>query len=169
MSRHDHALSRRQFARLGAFGVAGLSFGSNATAQQSADGLKSEFLLDMQLDIADAQALGPRQIAPVTGGTFEGPRLKGVALDGGGDWLIRRPDGASELNVRATLQTDDDHLISVWYHGLIFTPAGGDLYWRTTPVFETASDKYGWLNRIIAVGVGRRVPGKAAYSVYQIL
>ena len=169
MSTHDQALSRRQFAKLGALGAAGLSLGSVATAQQSANGLKSEFLLDMQLDIADAQDLGPRRIVPVTGGTFEGPRLRGVVLDGGGDWLIRRPDGASELNVRATLQTGDDHLIYVWYRGLIFTPDGGELYWRTTPVFETASEKYGWLNRIIAVGVGRRVPEKAAYSVYQIL
>ena len=169
MSRHDHVLSRRQFAKLGAFGAAGLSFPSVATAEQSAAGLKSKFLLDMQLDIADVQDLGPRRIAPVTGGTFEGPRLKGVALDGGGDWLIRRPDGASELNVRTTLQTDDDHLICVWYRGLIFTRDGGEPYWRTTPVFETASEKYGWLNRIIAVGVGRRVPGKAAYSVHQIL
>ena len=125
--------------------------------------------MDMELDIADAQVLGPRRIVPVTGGTFEGPRLQGVVLAGVGDWLIRRPDGASELNVRATLQTDDDALIYVWYRGIIHTPAGGETYWRTTPVFETASDKYSWLNRIISVGVGQTIPGKAAYRVFQIL
>ena len=63
---------------------------------------------------------------------------------------------------------DDDELIYLTYRGLIFTPEGGNTYLRTTPVFETASDKYGWLNRIITVGVGS-VPGKAAYRVFQIL
>ena len=95
--------------------------------------------------------------------------LRGVVLEGGGDWLIRRPDGANELNVRATLQADDNELIYLWYRGIIFTPESGETYWRTTPVFETASEQYGWLNRIIAVGVGRPVPGKAAYRVFQIL
>ena len=102
MSRADHVLSRRQFAKLGALGAASLSSGSNGMSQQSANKLESEFLLDMQLDIADVQALVPRLVIPVTGGTFKGPRLKGVALDGGGDWLIRKPNGASEFNVRAT-------------------------------------------------------------------
>jgi hypothetical protein len=36
-------------------------------------------------------------------------------------------------------------------------------------VFETASPKYDWLTRVIAVGVGLTVPGKAAYRVYSIL
>ena len=30
-----------------------------------------------------------------------------------GDWIVRRPDGTNELNVRATLKTDDDQLIYV--------------------------------------------------------
>ena len=125
--------------------------------------------MNLELDVGAAQSLGSRQIHPVIGGTFEGPRLRGVVLEGGGDWLIRRPDGANELNVRATLQADDNELIYLWYRGIIFTPESGETYWRTTPVFETASEQYGWLNRIIAVGVGRPVPGKAAYRVFQIL
>jgi len=163
-------VSRRTFGRLAA--AAGFALASPAGAlsqEREAPPLGSEFLFDMQLDVGPAQELGPRRIVPVTGGTFHGPKLRGKALPGGGDWLIRRPDGATELNVRATLQTDDGELIYVWYRGIIFTPPGGALYWRTTPVFETASEKYGWLNRVIAVGVGRRVPDKAAYWVYQIL
>ena len=56
--------------------------------------------MDMVLDTLPAQDLGARRIVPVTGGTFEGPKLKGTALSGGGDWILRRPDGANELNVR---------------------------------------------------------------------
>ena len=173
MSIHDRAVSRRQFTRLGALGAASLAFPAGRAAAQDADadiGLSAEFLMDMQLDVADAQDLGTRRIVPVTGGTFEGPRLRGTALNGGGDWIIQRSDGASELNVRATLQTDDDELIYVWYRGIIYRPEGGETYWRTTPVFETGSEKYAWLTRIVSVGIGRGgVPGKAVYSVYQIL
>jgi len=48
-------------------------------------------------------------------------------------------------------------------------PAGGRPYVRTTPVFETPSARYGWLNRLVAVGVGRDEPERAAYRVYEIL
>jgi hypothetical protein len=40
---------------------------------------------------------------------------------------------------------------------------------RTTPVFETAAEKYGWLNQIVAVGVGTRTPTGLKYTVYTIL
>jgi len=177
MRSHRGAVSRRQFGRLSAVAAVAMSWPAFpepavVSAQAPTDEtLRSEFLLDLQLDIGNAQTLGPRRIVPVTGGTFEGPNLRGTALPGGGDWLIARPDGASELNVRATLRTDDEQLIYLWYRGILYTPPQGQgvLYWRTTPVFETASPKYDWLNRIIAVGVGRRVPGKAAYRIYQIL
>jgi hypothetical protein len=166
--------SRRDFLALalGAAAAPALTFPLEAQGLDSPKALASEFLMDMVLDTAPAQDLGARRIVPVTGGTFEGPKLKGTALSGGGDWIIRRPDGANELNVRATLKTDDDQLIYVSYRGLIYTPPGGNAsarYWRTTPVFETASPKYDWLTRIIAVGVGLTVPGKAAYRVYTIL
>jgi Protein of unknown function (DUF3237) len=168
-------MSRREFnsAGLGAFATfaAGDAVaGSQQPAASSAPApLKSEFLMDIILDVAAPQNLGTRRIVPVTGGTFEGPKLKGTALGGGADWILVRPDGVSELNVRVTLRTDDDQLIYLTYRGLLFTPKGGEQYWRTTPIFETGAAKYDWLTKIIAVGVGKTVPGKAAYSIYQIL
>ena len=164
-----HRLSRRQFAQFGA-AVAALFPARALAAVQSRDPeLRSTLLMNIELDINTAESLGSRQIYPITGGAFDGPRLRGTALQGGGDWLIRRPDGTNELNARVTLQTDDEELIYLWHRGLTFTPESGDTYWRTTPVFETASKKYGWLNRIIAVGVGRSIPGKSAYRVFEIL
>ncbi len=55
---------------------------------------------------------------------------------------------------------------------ILSVPTGAsaaDRYWRMTPRFETGSAKYEWLTRIVSVGVGRQVPGKAAYRVFQIL
>jgi Protein of unknown function (DUF3237) len=44
-----------------------------------------------------------------------------------------------------------------------------DYYLRIAPFFETASAKYGWLNGIIAVGVGHRLPEGPIYQVFEVL
>jgi hypothetical protein len=149
--------------------------------------LKTELLFEMSADFAEPQDVGAtpagtRRIIPVAGGTFAGPKLKGAVLPGGGDWLLIRPDSVRQLDVRATLRTDDGHLIYVSYPGLFDVSsevfqrllrgeavAPSEYYFRITPVFETASEKYGWLNRLVAVGVGTRTPTGVAYSVYAIL
>ena len=150
---------------------AGLSLSQiNASATQDGDtGLKSELLFTMTADIEEPQVIGSRRIYNVTGGTFEGPKLKGEVLPGGGDWLRQRADGVSELDVRATLKTDDGELIYVYYRGVV-APREGSLYFRTTPVFETGAEKYAWLNSIVSVGVNRPSgPGRVSYDVYEIL
>jgi hypothetical protein len=45
-----------------------------------------------------------------------------------------------------------------------------DYYFRTTPYFETSSDKYAWLNKIVAVGVGQLdlSKGWVGYKVYEV-
>lgn len=129
----------------------------------------------------EATPFGNRRIFVVTGGTFAGPAMRGTVLPGGGDWLVNRPDGVSELDVRVTLRTDDDRLVYTRYRGLVdMSPAVADrrrqgqpiapneYYFRTTPIFETASPKYAWLNRIIAVGVGEVGVDQVSYTVYVV-
>lgn len=166
-------MDRRFFAQSAAAAVIGATLlPAELEAQDAGRTLRSELLMDVVFDVATPHNLGTRMIVPVTGGTFTGPKLKGTALSNGGDWIVRRPDGASLLNVRATLKTDDEQLIYMTYDGIMYTPPGAtpaDMYWRTTPRFETASEKYGWITRIITVGIGVPTPGKAAYRVFQIL
>lgn len=163
-------ISRRAFTAL-CFAAAG-SAGAGAQSPPADEKLQSEFLLDLVLDTQPAQNIGSigvnRVIVPVSGGTFEGPKLKGAVLPGG-DWIIRRPDGSSVLDVRIILQTDDAQKIYMQYRGISVTPKDGAQYWRIVPVFETGADKYLWLNNIVAVGVHRTLPGKVAYRIYQIL
>jgi uncharacterized protein DUF3237 len=103
-------------------------------------------------------------------------------LEGGSDWILARPDSVLQLDVRLTLRTDDDQLIGMTYRGLRHGPAAvidrlnrgekvdpSEYYFRTSPVFETASEKYAWLNRIIAVGTGHRLPQGPVYSVFEVL
>jgi len=125
---------------------------------------------------------GNRMIARITGGVFEGPRLKGRIHDGGGDWLLTGSNGVSRIDVRMTLETDDGALIYIVYHGFRHGPpevmarliAGDEVdpslyYFRTAPQFETASEKYAWLNGVVAVGVGRRDPSGPVYDIYAVL
>jgi hypothetical protein len=65
---------------------------------------------------------GTRATAPITSGTFEGPRLRGTVLPGGGDWTLLRADGVLELDLRLTLRTDDGALIHMTSFGLRHGP-----------------------------------------------
>jgi hypothetical protein len=98
---------------------------------------------------------GTRVTFPITGGSFEGERLRGKVLPGGDDWTVRRSDGVVELDLRVTLQTDDGAYIHMTFEGIRDDEATPDRYFRTVPRFETAEPKYAFLNRLLAIGVGQ--------------
>ncbi len=126
---------------------------------------------------------GRRRIYPVSGGSFEGDRLKGeVSPLIGSDLLLGRADGTFQQDVRLLLVTDDGEQILMTYRGVrraspevdarlsrgeAVDPS--DYYLRTTPYFETAAKKYGWINGIVAVAQGGRIPGGVRYDVHEIL
>ncbi len=113
--------------------------------------------------------LGARQTFPVTGGTFEGERLRGKVLPGGDDWTVRRADGVMELDLRVTLQTHDGALIHMTFQGLRDDAAPGGAYLRTLPRFETAAPEYAFLNELLAVGEGQITPGGPMHVIEEIL
>ena len=61
---------------------------------------------------------GRRRIVAITGGTFEGPGIRGRVVPGGADWQIVRPDGSSVADIRYTLETDRGALLYVQSHGV---------------------------------------------------
>ncbi|HEY3883820.1 MAG TPA: DUF3237 domain-containing protein [Vicinamibacterales bacterium] len=91
---------------------------------------------------------GALTIFPVTGGSFEGERLRGKVLAGGGDWVTTR-NGMMTLDLRIALETDDGSLIHMTFTGIRDAANG---YFRTVPRFETAAPRYAFLNRLLAVG-----------------
>jgi hypothetical protein len=109
---------------------------------------------------------GTRVVVGVTGGSFEGPRLKGTIKGPGGDWVTLRADGSGRLDVRLLLETDDGALILMQYHG-IFTDGATRI--RSTPLFETGDERYAWLNSVQSVGLGSVGDGDVTYDVYQVL
>ena len=138
-----------------------------ATAQSPASNLESQFAFELLLDVAPQHDAGHTRIAPVTGGTFSGPRLSGTVHNGGADW-ITQVSGHSSLDVRITLETDDGAIIYMTYKGMV-VPSDSGLYWRVTPSFTTSSEEYDWLNHRVFVGKSKQVEGKVAYDIFEIL
>jgi hypothetical protein len=149
--------------------------------------MDSRLLMTLQVAVMGAQKIGAvprgtRVIAPIASGHFEGPRLRGKVLPGGGDWTLLRGDGVLELDLRVTLETDDGALIQMTSFGLRHGPpdviaalARGDrvdpatYYFRTTPRFDTGYPKYAFLNRLLAVSSGDRRPEGPIYTIDEIL
>src|SRR5262245_45351051 len=79
--------------------------------------MNTRLLMTLRVPVAAPQNIGAvphgtRRTAPLMGGSFEGPRLRGRVLPGGSaDWQLLRADGVLELDLRATLQADDGALI----------------------------------------------------------
>jgi hypothetical protein len=149
--------------------------------------MDARLLMMLQVVVAGPQKIGAgphgtRVTAPITEGHFEGPRLRGRVLPGGGDWTLLRADGVLELDLRVTLETDDGALIHMTSLGLRHGPgeviaalARGETvdpatyYFRTLPRFETGHPKYEFLNRLLAVASGDRRPQGPIYTIDEIL
>ena len=124
---------------------------------------------------------GRRRIVSITGGTFEGPSVRGKVMAGGADWQIIRADGFTELNTRYTLETDKGEIIYVQNPGMRHAPpdvmkrllAGevvdpATVYFRTVPTFETASPDLQWLTRAVFVGMGERYPSDVRIRFWRL-
>ncbi len=149
--------------------------------------MNARFLMTLQVVVASPQRIGAvphgtRVTVPITNGHFEGPRLRGKVLPGGGDWTILRADGVLELDLSVTLETDDGALIHMTSFGLRHGPPevmaalarresvdAAAYYFRTTPRFETGHAKYTFLNRLLAVASADRRPDGPVYTIDEIL
>ena len=128
--------------------------------------MHSRPLMLLRLTTSATEEIGKLSVFPVTGGSFEGDRLRGRVLAGGGDWVAARADGTFELDLRVTLETDDGALIHMTFSGL---RDDAHQYLRTLPRFETASPKYAFLNRLLAVGIGELRPEGPVHAIEEIL
>jgi hypothetical protein len=119
-----------------------------------------------------------RRISTITDGAFSGDRLSGKVLPNGGDWVITRPDGGMQMDVRALLQSESGGLIYMTYTGRFIPPGSSradatrsdaNPYFRSAIQFETADPELIWLNDLVAVGVGRKDPTSIHYDIFEML
>jgi hypothetical protein len=144
-------------------------------------------LFVLRLNVGAIHSVGgaegpPQRVATVPSGVFEGERLSGVVLDGGSDWQMVRGDGTTALDVRLVLKTDDGAVIGMTYTGIRHGPPDvmariakgeavdpADYYFRTNASFTTSDARYDWLNRILAIGTGHRIPTGPVYNLFELL
>lgn len=145
---------------------------------------KTEHVWDAKVTIANAMSLGEtkyggRNIIPITGGTFEGSKIKGEVLPYGADWQLVRPDGDVELNARYLLKTDDGITIQVINRALIhneMTDGKPESYIKSVIDLEAPKGSpYEYLNHAIFLGtltIPTLKPGETPYviiGVYKVL
>ncbi len=135
--------------------------------------LDVEHLFTLALEVGDTSngvirngPTGTRYIAPVTGGTFSGPRVSGTVVAPAGDWVHARPNRTVHLDVRLQLVTDDGEAILMTYQGIGVPQGDGILSIRSAPTFETGAEGYAWLNDVQAVGIGTSDGRSVTYEVY---
>ncbi len=133
----------------------------NVSAQEKQpEAPQLEFALQLKVTLGEAYGIdktphGRRTVIPITGGTFEGPGLKGTIVNGGADYQLNA-EGRSELEAIYCIKTDDGIYIHVRNRGIIANgkDANGmpSFYFRAAPQFEAPADsKYGWLNNSLFV------------------
>jgi hypothetical protein len=143
-----------------------------------------DFLLEAEVhagppvEIGDGRD-GTRRMIPITGGRFEGPKLKGIILPGGADWQIVRSREVLELEARYVLETSDRVRLAVRNRGFRHGPekvmarlARGErvppeeYYFRTAARLEAPPGSYEWLNRFVMVGSGERRRDRVAIRLW---
>jgi hypothetical protein len=140
-----------------------------------------EATLGEPLDLGDT-AQGRRRVVALTGGTFEGPDIRGTLVPGASaDWQIVLADGTALADLRYTLETDTGSLLYVQGRGIrhgstevLARLARGEhvdaaeYTFRVTAQIETGDPELSWLNKGVFVCVGGRQPGGVIYETYLV-
>ena len=145
---------------MSAFVALSLSASAQVTEPQNTPQL--EFALQLKVTLGEAYSCGETQhgqrtIIPITGGTFEGPAIKGTIINGGADYqLNNKATGRTELEAIYCIKTDDGVNIHVRNRGIIANgkdeQGNPTFYFKAAPQFEAPVDsKYAWLNNAIFV------------------
>jgi len=141
----------------------------------AANQIDVEHLFTLTADVGDfSHALiakgpaGTRLVAPVAGGSFEGPNIRGTIVPPGGDWVYARANRVIKVDVRLQLVTDDDEHILMQYQGIGHPQPDGTTQIRTAPLFETGAQKYAYLNDLQAVGIGTAEGDLVTYEIYRL-
>jgi hypothetical protein len=161
------------------------TFAFPAIAQAQSTKISTEYLMTIVVP-TERKAIDPTLtiVNVLPGGTFKGPGIQGKIIAPSGDWLRTMPSGALRQEAKLTLETDDGAFIYMSYVGVVAMSkeagealARGEIvtdksvpYFINTPLFQTSSEKYSWLNKVQTVGKMvelKRTPAEA-YVKYDI-
>ena len=135
---------------------------ASAQVTEPKDTPQLEFALQLKVTLGDSYDVGDTQhgqriVIPITGGTFEGPAIKGTIINGGADYqLANKALNRTELEAIYSIKTDDGVYIHVRNRGIIWSgkdvQGNPSFYFKAAPQFEAPADsKYAWLNNSLFV------------------
>ena len=134
-----------------------------------------EFALQLRVTLDAAYTVGETQhgrrtVIPITGGTFEGPLLKGTIINGGADYQMANAEGRTQIEAIYSIKTDDGVYIHVRNCG-IFSVGEQGFYFLTAPKFEAPEDsEYAWLNNAIFVcGPAPSEPNTIRLNIWKVV
>ena len=139
-----------------------LSMSASAQVAEPQNTPQLEFALQLKVTLGEAYTCGETQhgqrtIIPITGGTFEGPNIKGTIINGGADYQLgNKALNRTELEAIYCIKTDDGVNIHVRNRGIIANGKDENgnptFYFKAAPQFEAPADsKYAWLNNALFV------------------
>ena len=146
--------------------------------------LETRWLATLRGNITAPMPIGEHlQIFNVESAELTGPRLSARVIHPSGDWVKIQPNGNWKLDVRLLFETDKGEHIFCYYTGTLKSSPellariasgervpGDQMYFRSTPCFETSAPDYLWLNDIVCVGAMREFGGgEALYDIFEVL
>lgn len=123
---------------------------------------------------------GLRRIIPIERGTVSG-RVSGHILPGGADFQLFRVDRPSLLVAKYAFETEDGDRVYVENEGIRHAPPDvkrklrdgepvdpDQVYFQSTPSFETAAPELQWLTEAVFVAGGARQPRGVKLAVFRV-
>jgi hypothetical protein len=168
-------LARRVFLNMGSLALAMGAAGARQARAETLgavlpiDPLRTELVMNLLVTCGKPQRMGPSvsgpdgmrdDVWPIIGGRFEGPRLRGIVIPGGGDFPVERPDGVGIIDALYRLRTDDGTTIIIHNRGLDY----GNEKYRLAPEFIVTKGPHDWLNKSIFLSTLVDVPPKLAMA-----
>lgn len=150
--------------------------------------LNASLAMILRVDVAEAITIGDanygiRRMVPITGGSVEGPKIRGEILPGGADWQYVRADAVLMVEARYALRMSDGVLAMITNRGLRRGPEAvmqqlvrnesvdpSAYYFRTMAEFEVPRESvHAWLSNHVFVGVGERAAGRVTIYLYRLI
>lgn len=144
-----------------------------------------EHVFDIDVEVEDPIEIGEtgngqRRIIPIVDGTVSG-RIEGRVLSAGADYQLFRVDRATELVAKYAIETDDGSRVYVENRGIRHASPEtkerlgdgrpvdpDDVYFESTPRFETADPDLEWLEQSVFIASGIRQPNGVKLAVYRV-
>ncbi|ELY50944.1 DUF3237 domain-containing protein [Natronolimnohabitans innermongolicus] len=157
----------------------------DTTQQDTVPEPSFEHVLDLEIEVEEPIEIGDtgdgrRRIIPIVDGTVSG-RIDGHVIPAGADYQLFRVERPTELVAKYAFETDDGSRVYVENEGIRYAPPEtkkrlrdgepvdpDEVYFQSTPRFETADPDLEWLTQSVFVASGVRQPKGVKLAVYRV-